>query len=292
MPPHVTTVAATRMCETLRGLLDPDRGRPGLRVHGVYRSALNLADGDSTLITIAFEAVGGLPHGILVHGEDVGDFRALGIEPGMTVTMDGRSITLGSALRVDLSGARPWSAMLPRLDIEPWPRRALFIHHLASAQRQPAGLDAVPGARGALDALGSAIASGDGSGVVDAADRLIGLGPGLTPSGDDALAGVEAALHVTGHPLAGAVSDALDDLDRRTTVVSAAMLRHAVRGEAPERIHRLMAAILDPTTDRHGLTKGIRDTVAWGATSGSDTLAGVLVGLDGATAAVDRWQAA
>lgn len=288
MPAHVTTVAATRMCETLRGLLDPDRGRPRLRVHGVYRSALNLTDGDGTLMAIAFEAVGGLPHGILVH--DVGDFRAFGITPRMTAVMEEGSITFGSALRVDLTGARPWSATLPRLDVRPWLDRAPLVHRLASAQRAPAGLDAAPGARDALDALGTALAGGDHAGVVDAANRLIGLGPGLTPSGDDALAGVEAALHATGHPLAGAVSGALHDLDRRTTVVSVAMLRHAVRGESPERIHRLLAAVLAPTTD--GLAEAIRDTVAWGATSGSDTLAGVLVGLDGATAAIDRWQAA
>jgi len=259
-----------------------------MRVHGVYRSALNLTSGGGTLVTIAVELVGGLPHGILVR--DVGDFRALGISPGTAAVVGGGSVTLGRALAVDLAAARSWSATLPRLDIRPWRDRASLVHDLARARRPGAGLDVVPGARPALDDLGAAIVRGDRAGVVHAADRLIGRGPGLTPSGDDALAGVEAALHAASHPLAGSVSGALNDLDRRTTTVSAAMLRHAVRGEAAERIHRLLAAALGPTTV--GLLEAIREAVAWGATSGADTLAGVLTVLDAVTADIDRWQAA
>jgi len=287
-PPVTTTVAATRMCETLRGLRDPERPRRAMRVQGVYRSALNLTSGDGTLVAIAVERVGGLPHGILVR--DTGDLRELGIRPGMTATMGEGRVVVGGVLHVDLAAARPWSAALPRLDARSWPHRATLVHRLVAAHQPRAGVDAVPAARASLDDLGAAIARGDRLGVVDAADRLIGLGPGLTPSGDDALAGVEAALHVVGHPLAGSVSDALDDLDRRTTTVSAAMLRHAVRGEAPERIHRLVAAALGPTT--LGLVEAIREAVAWGATSGADTLAGVLTALDAATSSIDRWQAA
>ncbi len=289
MPPHVTTtVAATRMCETLRWLRDPGSPRRAMRVHGVYRSAINLASDDGVFVTIAVERLGGLPHGILVR--DPGDFRSLGILAGMTAFLGGGRVTVGPALDIELAGARPWSATLPRLDVRPWPDRASLVHNLASAQRPRAGLDAAPGARAALDDLGAAIAKGDRPGVVHAANRLIGLGPGLTPSGDDALAGVEAALHAASHPLAGSVAGVLHELDRRTTTVSAAMLRHAVRGEAPERIHRLLAAALGPTT--MGLAEAIRDAVAWGATSGADTLAGVLVALDAATADIDRWQAA
>ncbi|MEO6208333.1 MAG: DUF2877 domain-containing protein [Candidatus Limnocylindrales bacterium] len=289
MPPDVTTtVAATRMCEALRGLRDPERPRRTMRVQSVYRSALNLTGGDGTLVTIAVERIGGLPYGILLR--ETGDLRELGIRPGMTATMGAGHVIVGGALHVDLAAARPWSAVLPRLDARSWPHRATLVHRLVAAQPPRAGVDVVPAARVALDDLGAAIGKGDRPGVVDAAGRLIGLGPGLTPSGDDALAGVEAALHVMGHPLAGSVSDALDDLDRRTTTVSAAMLRHAVMGEAPERVHRLLAAALGPTT--LGLVEVIREAVAWGATSGADTLAGVLTALDAATSSIDRWQAA
>ncbi len=259
-----------------------------MRVHGVYRSAINLASDDGAFVTIAVERVGGLPHGILVR--DPGDVRVLGILAGMTAVLGGGRVVVGRALEIDLAAARPWSATLPHLDVRPWRGRAPLAHHLASTQLPHQGLDAVPGARAALNDVGSAIARSDRHGVVQAANRLIGLGPGLTPSGDDALAGVEATLHVAGHPLAGSVADALHDLDRRTTTVSAAMLRHAVRGEAPERIHRLLAAALGPTTG--SLAEAIRDAIAWGATSGADTLAGVLVALDAATSDIDRWQAA
>ena len=90
--------------------------------------------------------------------------------------------------------------------------------------------------------------------------------------------------------MAGSVADALGDLDRRTTTVSAAMLRHAVRGDAAERIHRLLDVALGALTG--DLLATMREAVAWGATSGSDTLAGVLVALDSASFAVERRQVA
>lgn len=69
--------------------------------------------------------------------------------------------------------------------------------------------------------------------------NLAGRGPGLTPYGDDLLAG-----YVAGRVLWG-----LDDLPavaiaetaaRRTTSLSATLLRHAARGELPEPAHKLL----------------------------------------------------
>jgi hypothetical protein len=72
--------------------------------------------------------------------------------------------------------------------------------------------------------------------------RLLGRGPGLTPLGDDVLAGALVTLGALGDPgfaRLGAVVDAL--APARTTFVSAALLRHAARGECvPE-----LAAVLD-----------------------------------------------
>jgi hypothetical protein len=62
--------------------------------------------------------------------------------------------------------------------------------------------------------------------------ELLGLGPGLTPAGDDVRAGLIVALHHHPRrraPLAAAVTRLAP---RRTTALSAALLRHAAAGRA------------------------------------------------------------
>lgn len=69
--------------------------------------------------------------------------------------------------------------------------------------------------------------------------RLAGRGGGLTPAGDDLLAGYAAALtlyhgrRLEAEAIAGAAS-------ARTNSLSATLLRHAARGELPEPAHALL----------------------------------------------------
>src|SRR5262249_42586767 len=65
---------------------------------------------------------------------------------------------------------------------------------------------------------------------------LLGLGPGLTPSGDDVLCGVLVALHALGEPrAAGKLGDAIAAETRRaTTPLSGAFLAAAAQGMGSE----------------------------------------------------------
>lgn len=113
------------------------------------------------------------------------------------------------------------------------------------------------------------------------ARTLIGLGPGLTPSGDDALVGFEAACSAVGSALAGFVAGALDDVDERTTAIAATFLQHAGRGEFAERLHGVLEDFVGSDDSR--IWPAIERTIAWGASSGTDCLVGILLGLDAAT---------
>ena len=124
----------------------------------------------------------------------------------------------------------------------------------------------------------AALETGDRSLAAEVAARLIGLGPGLTPSGDDVLVGIEAALHALARPSAGFTALAMDDVEERTTALAATLLRHAAAGEFAERLHALLAALLG--SDDEAIPAAIDRAVAWGATSGTDCLLGVLIGLD------------
>lgn len=100
--------------------------------------------------------------------------------------------------------------------------------------------------------------------TADQADHLVGRGPGLTPLGDDVLAGWFAARHAAGRPdtdLAAAVRPLLG----ATTLLSATLLDCAIRGEA---LPQLAAWLRDPTPPTTAAL------LAVGATSGTGLLAG------------------
>ena len=133
-------------------------------------------------------------------------------------------------------------------------------------------------ARPILAELVVALEAGDRRLAAEVATRLIGLGPGLTPSGDDVLVGIEAALHALARPSAGFLALAMGDVEERTTELAATLLRHAAAGEFAERLHTPLAALLG--SDDEAIPAAIDRAVAWGATSGTDCLLGLLTGLD------------
>lgn len=281
LPPGTNrTLDATRMSDSVSRLIS-QRAHTSGRVHSVFRAALNIVTVDG-LVTIAAEDAGGLPNGILLPGAI--DYRAHGLQQDMIASLDRAAVRVPAAgFVIRISSARPWSARLPVADGRRWATRTADAHALlrSAVRLAPAGLLAIPVARELLADVGRAIARGDDEGAALAARSLVGMGPGLTPSGDDALVGVEAALHALGHPSAGFLAAALADVDERTTAVSAVLLSHASRGEFTERIHRLLGALL--VGRAQALPAAVRRAVAWGATSGADGVSGVLTGLDAAT---------
>jgi len=105
-------------------------------------------------------------------------------------------------------------------------------------------------------------------------DRLLGRGPGLTPLGDDVLAGWFATRAALGEPdatLAGAVRRRLGV----TTLLSATLIDCAIRGEV---LPQLGAWLADPgPTTRDAL-------LAVGATSGAGLLTGASLALTSVSA--------
>jgi len=132
----------------------------------------------------------------------------------------------------------------------------------------------------------------DSASVARAATSLAGLGPGLTPSGDDFLAGFAAAWTLLAASLArdGAarrrVTAAVESGARAgASPLGHAWLAHAVRGELPEPMTRFAGALLD--AEPRDLAVAVRGVLAVGASSGTDWTVGFLLG--GAAALEASW---
>ena len=122
------------------------------------------------------------------------------------------------------------------------------------------------------------------SSIFDGIVGLIGLGPGLTPSGDDVLMGFLAA-----RTFLNSASDATDiylDAFRsefplfcgRTTLLSEELLYWASRGQFSKLITDIMNSIADG--DIPGMrASALNMMTQFGATSGTDTLIGIVAGL-------------
>ena len=107
-------------------------------------------------------------------------------------------------------------------------------------------------------------------------DTLIGLGPGLTPSGDDFLGGVMISLYSLGFKEV-ALKMAHIVLARarfRTNKISFVHLSCAARGEGSAAVHNIILNIYENSAQK--LKACIDDIDTIGHTSGWDTLAGII----------------
>jgi hypothetical protein len=168
----------------------------------------------------------------------------------------------------------------------------LSLARLSHGER---ALDAVTGPWGlsghaAPKALADACLAGDLARAVDAAERIVGLGPGLTPSGDDALAGLLLALRLLGGAVPGGgravwLADWLGaavtaHAGERTTSLAATLLHCAARGQASMEA----AAVLRGIAGQDPLVPATRRLLATGHTSGADLAWGLLLGCRSALA--------
>lgn len=136
-----------------------------------------------------------------------------------------------------------------------------------------------PAAAAALARFLEARAQAPDMPVAEAADRLLGRGPGLTPEGDDVLAGAALGARALG-PAAGLSPGAVEALVRmlvppgagaRTTALSATLLDLAARGAGPEPLARLVAG---PPAGREAALADLRRL---GASTGAALAGGLLL---------------
>ena len=124
------------------------------------------------------------------------------------------------------------------------------------------------------------------AGIEEATLRLAGLGPGLTPSGDDVLGGFAAIMALLSPQLSADsisrkhIASAIVAVAKpRTTKLSGVLLEFAARGEVSEQFGTLLLSLNLPTEEFETVQKAIDRVLAFGASSGGDILLGMLLGL-------------
>ncbi|MFD6699784.1 MULTISPECIES: DUF2877 domain-containing protein [unclassified Microbacterium] len=253
-------------------------------VHSVHRRAVNLRIADE-LVALVSPDLDDAPATVRV---PVDDWTALQVEPGddVSIAPDGFRIeTKNGPIAVLTGPAAPWTpsdVCLCALS----PSQLLHAEEIIARSPAPVAQTAFGRAASALlaqrgEALEAALLERDPAGVADAASRLLGLGEGLTPSGDDVLTGLAFVSAQRGMRLRSALPSltaALDDDGaERTTLLSAVTIRHALRARAPQSLHALVRAVRDRDDAR--IEAAAVRVAAIGHTSGTDMLHGVRLAL-------------
>jgi hypothetical protein len=113
----------------------------------------------------------------------------------------------------------------------------------------------------------------------------VGLGPGLTPSGDDFLGGLLFSAHYLGvaYPTLFEQNDNLlrgflKEARRLTNRISHTILSDLAHGHGPAPLHDLITLLVQGGT-RESVSARAKQLIQIGHTSGCDMLAGALTGL-------------
>jgi hypothetical protein len=239
-------------------------------VHSVFDRACNLVDQDQEIITIALPELKNGPFSILIENAPV---LFTQLQPGQPVLGNQKRLEVGS-WEIDLAQSKIWNPQLPVPGSCPFKMSSTIAAVISPYHSWPIS-DKFIGTGRMAEALNRAAqrlvqAIQSGAEVAEATRLLAGLGPGLTPAGDDYLLGIMAALGLIGRSnLAQEIAEAALP---RTTLLSGAFLRAAEKGLFAEEWHRLVEALLQGK--EQATAEACERLSYWGATSGRAALAG------------------
>jgi len=121
--------------------------------------------------------------------------------------------------------------------------------------------------------------------MLEFAEELVGLGEGLTPSGDDFIGGLLFCLHSIQHNYGLLQVDEYPDIDpflrkseSQTNLISFSLLKDHATGHGSESLHNLINDLLTGQPVEV-ISRSIMSLVQIGHSTGWDLLAGVLTGL-------------
>lgn len=122
--------------------------------------------------------------------------------------------------------------------------------------------------------------------------KLIGLGPGLTPSGDDLIAGLLIAAHYLDKSEAASAlwRDVQGTVRSQTNAISFAHLSAAGQGLGAAPLHALLAALIENRDDH--MIEALDAASRIGHSSGFDAVAGLLILFDAWLGSSDHQSAA
>lgn len=226
------------------------------RVAGVYSKAAYLKLPAGLIALTTFDVPAGP-----VHARTAAPLKGLGTEDRVVLTP---SLLQAGPVLLHLAGANLWRGPVPASE-ELEGCRGPAVDLLTKARRSALDPSLVRSA-------GALLERGD---LEQLAAVLGGVGPGLTPAGDDCLAGI---LLIASIGWAGQ-AERLTGVARRipTNDISRTFLHWAARGQSISPVHRFLTTAAKG--DVEGARSALNDLTRFGHSSGADLALGLQLGL-------------
>ncbi len=273
------------------------------QVMAVLADVVYLSGRDGEILWLFREGVPLHERGILF------SFPPLHLRPGQGFLMEGHSMKIGRDLAIDLGRATEWTPDSPRRgEIGPLVRVNDSVRQLLGAIVPSIGDDGpgqvILGISSILQGSNEAPVSPEPwqlailspvfglmkhcltEGLAEIAIRgreLVGLGPGLTPCGDDFLGGLFFAAHWLQEACPGlccaepqSIFDMVHWARNRTHPISHAILSDLAIGQGPEPLHTLLRLLLKGEGHDGRIREAVHSLLRVGHTTGWYILAGVL----------------
>ena len=267
-------------------------------VQSVFDSAVNLrlADEDR-LITVLISDHYELPQGIRIAKSDI-SYQSLAV--GRQAASRGGILRFDSSpLSIDLRGAPIWKCRVHDLNTDmrlsvsqkAWSTSLDLLTKEQKLKNTDLRADdlfqidtgSALSQRMSRPVMGliAAAEQFDTKGSIHAAEKMIGLGPGVTPSGDDILSGFLAGLwsmaggNQTQLSFIRSFGNEIIQIAKQTSEISRTYLYHATQGRVSSSLSSLAKAI----GTGNGVEQATQEAMRVGHSSGMDSVTGLLVGL-------------
>jgi hypothetical protein len=267
-------------------------------VYSVYDKVINFYDDRGELCCLAAEEIDDAPDTLRVAlGSTL--FTQFRIEPGFEVDMTETELCVGKGLAVDVMKAKWWQASLPSFPAQGQffvlEQNLLLFRKLVKEQGIAGGMREF----WTDDAPYSSLFSRElnrrskkmlallwrqsFSSALAAAATLIGLGGGLTPSGDDFLSGFITVIAMPNGPFGKEYVEFVRQLillaETRTGDISRALLRKAAVGRVRSHVVTLLRALTAGKNEQE-IMAAVQAVLNMGSMSGTDLAVGLAVALE------------
>ncbi|MGG1674385.1 DUF2877 domain-containing protein [Neobacillus sp. NRS-1170] len=261
-------------------------------VHSVFNRTFNIKCFENgELYTIASSNVDNGPNTII---NDIDHFKSMEIKVNERVHVEKDILLIGNKLAVTINKAEKWESIIPAFPINDdilnrnlvVMRKYIGIHGKGGGiKRQvpnnPFEAEMSRTLNRRTNLLLDELAESRMSSAFDHAISIIGLGPGLTPSGDDFLVGVFTTFNMLNSPFYAGRSFCKGVVSKAKTLtndISWMALKKASIGKVRESIISLLNALL--IENEEDLILSLNKVLNIGSSSGTDIALGLVCGLE------------
>lgn len=301
---------AKKICKRLNNAIKEKKYIYGF-IHSVYKRAFNIMTSEFKLISVMSCKHSMAPCSLMLEREE--NFVALGIEQGMRVIVFEELIDIPQAsFAINLMGAQAWDPT-PKFDFDK-EKESEVAEKIAVIEKFIYEFGRFEGIAPLVLKI-NILKSNEGfvysqakynkyckfiekkflrliehlqedrlKEAAKTAKKIMGFGPGLTPSVDDVIVGIILSyiyfmryIDYDDEEISFLSGEVLKAVKDETTAVSFKMLKFASKGETNEDIRQLLIDIFS-SNGKGKLIKSLEKVLTFGASSGTDIICGIYLG--------------